>query len=152
MSKNSNHSLSDEEKESAEAVFEQEKNNKNNWMLWVGLLLLFLVAFLTDNYFSTTKKIQTTNHDFFANCLTKNGFVLYKTYVCPVCKEEEKIFGTSYPLLKTVECSPSGPKSQYAYCKSLNITAVPTWQYPDGTLNVGFLSLEELSTISGCNL
>lgn len=85
--------------------------------------------------------------DSFAQCLTDSGVVVYGDRRCPVCQEQEAMFGDSWRFIRYVEC-PEEPQ----VCTAAGVRGVPAWIFADGTKKYGELSLEELAEASGCVL
>lgn len=115
----------------------------------VSLLLLGFVGVNITGFFAKSSK----NLDSFAECLTNNNVTMFGAYWCPHCREQKKLFGDSWRLVNYVECSLPGGASQTKECREAGITSYPTWQFGDENNRVtGFLSLEELSKLTGCSL
>ena len=85
--------------------------------------------------------------DEFAKCVSEKGAVMYGTYWCSHCTDQKKMFGQSFQYINYVECS-----SEIKKCTDDEIEATPTWIFGDGTRNVGKISLEKISEITGCAL
>lgn len=90
-------------------------------------------------------EIVDTNYDFFAKCLTKEGFTMYGASWCPHCLREKKAFGSSFKYVQYVEC-PDNPQK----CTDAGILSFPTWIDHNGTKYVGEQGIIKLSTESGC--
>ena len=86
----------------------------------------------------------------FANCLTEHNVSMYGAFWCTHCADQKNLFGDSWNLVKYTECSTPDGKSKTQECKDAGIESYPTWQFGDGTRYVGPLTLEELSTRTGC--
>jgi len=86
-----------------------------------------------------------------ANHLKQKGAKMYATYWCPVCRWQERQFGTQAAnTVKSIriECDPRGKNAQTPVCDRNNIRAFPTWQI-DGKIYEGGIPLKELADISG---
>ena len=92
------------------------------------------------------------HYDTFATCIKNSGTTFFGAFWCPHCQEEKALFGSSWKKLPYVECSTPDGASQTEVCKQSNIESYPTWQFKDGSRKTGTLSLEELSTFTGCPL
>lgn len=109
----------------------------------VGVLFLALgAAFLMDN-----REPKVSIYDGFAQCLTEKGVVMYGTYWCSHCLDQKKLFGSSFEYVTYVECS-----TELDRCNAEKVQATPTWIFGNGEREVGKLSLEKISEISGCVL
>ena len=125
------------------------------------LLITFLVVISACN--STPKQ----NYDKLANCLSEKNVKEYGAFWCPNCAQQEKNFGKSFQILKDkrvyVECDPRcetddlpiacrGIKGQPELCLQKSVDKYPTWEFPDGTIEVRVFELDELAQRSGCGL
>ncbi len=90
-------------------------------------------------------------YDDFAKCLTKNDVKMYGAYWCPHCKDQKELFGNSFKYITYVECARSDGLGQTDACNEEGITAYPTWKV-NGKLEVGGLSIGDLSSKSGCSI
>ena len=110
----------------------------------------------SDTYFSIVSSSNnispTTTNDKFATCLKDKGAVLYGTFWCPHCQNQEKLFGTSSSLLNHVECSTPDGLGQTQTCKDKNILGYPTWLFADGTSLSGEQSFSKLAEKTSCVL
>lgn len=106
------------------------------------LLLLFLVACKTPS---------TGPGETFAKCLTENGVKMYGAFWCPHCNDQKDAFGDDWEHITYIECS-KPDKTQTEYCSEAGITSYPTWEFADGTREVGKLTFATLSQRSECNL
>lgn len=89
-------------------------------------------------------------YDDFAQCLSDAGAKEYGAYWCPNCQEQKKLFGKSFKHVNYIECA-SG-RGQTATCQKAGIEAYPTWEFKDGSREVGMMTLKELSAKTGCAL
>jgi len=88
-------------------------------------------------------------YDDFAKCLTSKGVKLYGASWCPHCTSQKAAFKESLKYLTYVECAASGG-GQTPACAEAQITAYPTWEFPDGQKIQGALPFEQISQYSGC--
>ena len=95
---------------------------------------------------------QPGRYDDFAACLEQSGVTFYGAYWCPHCNDQKALFGKSASKLPYIECSLPGGQGQNTACNQAGITAYPTWDFAEGDRVEGVLSLEELSTRTGCPL
>lgn len=90
--------------------------------------------------------------DGFASCLKDKGLKFYGAFWCPHCQNQKKEFGRSDRLLPYIECSTPAGNAQLPVCTEAKIESYPTWEFPDGTRELGELSLSRLAEKSGCEL
>ncbi len=90
--------------------------------------------------------------DGFAACLADRGAVFYGAFWCPHCQAQKKMFGNSAQRLPYVECSTPDAQDQLQSCIDKQITNYPTWEFKDGTREVGEVPLETLAAKTGCTL
>jgi hypothetical protein len=92
--------------------------------------------------------------DKLANCLAENDVKEYGAFWCSNCAKQEKMFGSSYKIIKErgvyVECDARGKNPQSDLCLELDITKYPTWEFSGKLEPPGVLSFEELAIKSGC--
>jgi len=91
-------------------------------------------------------------YDDFAQCLVDNNAMFYGAFWCENCETQKQLFGQSAKKLPYVECSPANGQGQLQICQNAGIEAYPTWEFADGTREVGVQSLEILAERSGCTL
>jgi len=112
--------------------------------------------FLFPNGFSLegqeAKEQKETSLDDFAKCLTDKGMKFYGTSGCGYCKKQKELFGDSMQYVAYVECIDAATSQWSQECKDAGISAVPTWQLPDGEMDSGFKSFKQLAELSGCSL
>jgi glutaredoxin len=86
------------------------------------------------------------NYDNFAKCLTEKGVVIYGSATCPHCQDQKKMFGDSFKYINYIECS-NDPR-----CAQAGVQYVPTWSI-NGTLQpAGGKTIQELSSLTGCQV
>ncbi|MBI4447851.1 hypothetical protein HY643_02630 [Candidatus Woesearchaeota archaeon] len=117
-------------------------------MKWLFLLIFLLFFVILFGGCSSLKK----DYGSFAKCLTENGVKMYGAYWCPVCKQQEEMFGKSWQYVNYTECSLPNRAGQTTICSSLGITGYPTWEFKEGTMIPGKLSFKQLSQNSNCAL
>lgn len=92
--------------------------------------------------------------DKLASCLADKGVKEYGAFWCSNCAKQEKMFGSSYEIIKEknvyVECDARGKNPQTDLCLELGITKYPTWEFSGELEPPGVLSFEELASKSGC--
>lgn len=119
---------------------------KFNYII-VGVLAVVVIALI---FIGTSNKVG--EYDSFAQCITDAGFKFYGAYWCPHCIEQKEMFGNSADKLPYVECSLANRAGQTQACISAGITGYPTWILPSGKKVEGKLSMQELSSLSGCTI
>jgi len=102
-------------------------------------------------YWSWTGRFVSNNYDDFAKCLTDKGVIMYGAYWCSHCQNQKKMFGNSWQYINYVECDPQGNNAKPELCYQNNIQGYPTWAI-NGKLYTGERTIEELSSLSGCEL
>lgn len=112
----------------------------------LGIVLAFGVFFLIQD------SGKPGELDKFAQCLKDRGAVFYGAFWCPHCQNQKAMFGKSAKLLPYTECSTPDGRGQLAVCKEKNITGYPTWEFGDGSREVGEVSIQKLSEKTGCQL
>jgi hypothetical protein len=90
-------------------------------------------------------------YDEFAKCLSDKDMTMFGAYWCPHCNNQKQMFGPSFKYVKYVECDPKGDNANPQLCTENGIDGYPTWIYGDNRLP-GEQTLQELSSVSGCNL
>lgn len=109
----------------------------------VIILLLGGAVLLTSGGSSN----EPSRLDDFARCLSSKGVTMYGTYSCSHCQNMKKAFGSSFQYVNYVECT-----TQTQKCIDQKIEAYPTWVFSDSSREVGEMSLDKLSQLSGCSL
>lgn len=110
----------------------------------VAVLIILLVSF---GIYYTVKNSQRFDYDNFAKCLSEKDFTMYGAVWCSHCKDQKKMFGTSFQYIKYVECT-----ENEAVCNAKGITGFPSWTNSNGEKFEGSQPLKKLSELSGCAL
>ena len=104
-------------------------------------LTAILVSCATNRYITPEAKMEL------AQCLVKEGAVMYGTDWCPVCYKEKKEFGPAWEIMQRnyVDCSEDGQKCE-------DIPKYPFWKFRNGNVVIGYTPnfLEVLAEQSGC--
>jgi hypothetical protein len=90
--------------------------------------------------------------DAFAECLTNKGVKFYGAFWCPRCQAQKALFDSSEKLLPYIECSTPDAQGRTTVCDEKKIEGYPTWEFPDGTREVGEITLAHLSEKTSCPL
>ncbi|MEK6809093.1 MAG: hypothetical protein AABY40_00305 [Nanoarchaeota archaeon] len=88
-----------------------------------------------------------------AQCLAENA-TMYGAYWCGWCNRQKEEFGPeAWNTFKRsyVECSEMGSEEDQAKCAKDKVTSYPYWKFKNGKDSRGYLPLENLAEISGCN-
>jgi thiol-disulfide isomerase/thioredoxin len=123
------------------------KNLKN--ILIVSIVGLAVAAGV---FFLVSRSNQPGNLDGFAACLKEKGAMFYGAFWCPHCQNQKAMFGKSQKLLPYTECSTPDGNRQLDICKDKKIEGYPTWEFQDGSREMGEVPLETLSQKTGCHL
>ncbi|MDX9892964.1 MAG: hypothetical protein RB292_00930 [Patescibacteria group bacterium] len=99
---------------------------------------------------STIYQHRAGDLDGLASCLEANGARMYGAFWCSACNAQKEMFGQSARLLPYVECSTADGQTMTFACQGKNISAYPTWEFADGTTQVGVMSLGDLAAETGC--
>ncbi len=88
----------------------------------------------------------------FAKCLTEKGVKFYGASWCGHCANQKELFGDAMQYVNYIECWDSANNTVIAACEDAKIEAFPAWDFPGGNRQLGELTLENLSELSGCEL
>jgi len=97
-------------------------------------------------------QIATASVVDFAKCLTEKGAKFYGATWCGHCANQKELFGDAMQYVNYVECWDSENNTVVAACVDAKIEAFPTWDFSGGERQLGELTLENLSALSGCEL
>jgi hypothetical protein len=120
----------------------------------VGIVLVIVAFFVAYFLASMTGLFVSTKpgqYDTFAKCLAQKNATMYGAYWCSHCQNQKKMFGSSFQYVNYVECDPNGENARPDLCSQNNIKGYPTWII-NGVTHEGELSLEDLSSFTGCLL
>ena len=110
-------------------------------ILWiVGILALIVLAgyfFINDQ-----NPAQTGRYDEFSKYLTEQGATMYGTEWCSHCKNQKKLFGSSFQYINYVDCD-----KNKAACAKAGVSSYPTWKI-NGQNYLGEQSIERLAELS----
>lgn len=130
-----------------------------NKILIVILILLVVVS-------GCSKKVDP-KIDSLANCLAEKGVKEYGAFWCPNCAKQEKMFGSSFSIIKEkvyYECDPRcdvkdikdlpiacrGKLGQTETCLQKKVDRYPTWDFPNRNRLVGVQEFKNLAKEAGC--
>ena len=66
--------------------------------------------------------------------------------------QQKELFGDSMQYIAYIECIDAETNQWSQECVDAGISAVPMWQLPDGEMDSGFKTLEQLGELAGCPL
>ena len=116
------------------------------------IILLTLSLFLISACSSV--KYTKDSLDKLANCLADKKVKEYGAFWCPNCAKQQKMFGSSYNIIKDknvyVECDPRGENPQPELCLDKKVNKYPDWEFSNGDRIVGVQELEILAEKAGC--
>jgi hypothetical protein len=128
----------------------------NNWKFGV-VTGLVVVAMLVGARFlpsSNTRdnsavKGETVNEESIdsaalAKHLTQVGAKVYGAAGCGACEYQKGLFGDNWQYITYVECG-TEDGGQAEVCIAAEIEGYPTWEFSDGTKQIGVMSLSELA-------
>ncbi|MDO8504848.1 MAG: hypothetical protein Q7S36_03270 [Candidatus Liptonbacteria bacterium] len=118
-------------------------------IIWVVVGVLVLGGII---WAATVLPNQPDKFDDFATCLKEKEVVFYGAFWCPHCQNQKAAFGRSERLLPYVECSKPDGQSLFQICIDKDIKNYPTWEFKDGSRELGEVSMEKLAEKSGCIL
>jgi len=116
------------------------------------ILFLLLILFLI----SACSPVKHTRDslDNLANCLAEKNVKEYGAFWCPNCAKQQKMFGSSYEIIKEknvyVECDARGKNPNPQLCLDKNVQKYPDWEFANGERLVGVQKLEILAEKAGC--
>ncbi len=127
-------------------------------ILSIVLVLVLLVGGAVYLFADKSGEKKTGVYDEFAQCIYDSGFRMYGSATCSFCEKQRKLFSGSEEYIREIECDPRNDNPQVERCIAKEITHTPTWIIEDEEGNnikkfdAGVLSLQELSSESGCTL
>ncbi len=114
---------------------------KSPWTYLIIFLILIAVFYGYKNI--TGKVIQSGQYDEFAKYLTEQGVKMYGTEWCSHCKNQKKLFGSSFQYIDYIDCDKNRNE-----CTIAGVTGYPTWKI-NGQDYPGEQSIERLAQLSG---
>lgn len=105
-------------------------------------------------FFAQNSTIVQHDYTEFVDCLNQQGIVYYKSVRCSNCQRQEKLLGTAYSELNSVECHPEGENGQPQLCLDKRIDKTPTFLIEENGQEIkrqeGLTPLEDLAEFAGC--
>jgi hypothetical protein len=84
--------------------------------------------------------------DYFAQCLSDKGVVMYGFSSCDNCNSNRQLFGNSFKYVSYTDCA-----FNLLECRDAGVEGVPAWKV-NGILYTGIQTPERLSELTGCPL
>jgi hypothetical protein len=126
---------------------ESGSRQEKKFLLYGIILLLVAGAFLGGRYYRNHK------YDSFAQCLATKNARMYGLYWCSHCADQKAMFGAAFSHVPYVECAvKDSPGVLSPECKAAGAKLFPSWQFGTDPPKEGVLTLQELSTKTGCSL
>ncbi|MEK6875518.1 MAG: thioredoxin domain-containing protein [Nanoarchaeota archaeon] len=116
---------------------------KSPWTYLVLILIVIGLFFVYKNI--TGNVVKSGEYDEFAKYLTEQGVKMYGTEWCPHCKNQKKLFGSSFQYIDYIDCDKNSQE-----CSNARVTGYPTWKINNKNYP-GEQSLERLDQLSGYN-
>ena len=138
--------MSEERRKRQEQVNASSEGKSKKFLIYGGVVLLFVAAFLAGRYHKNHK------YDSFAQCIASKQAKMYGLYWCPHCIDQKAMFGDSFHYVPYVECAIRGSKELATECKVAGVHLFPSWQFGMDPPKEGVLSLQTLSEKTGCSL
>jgi len=113
-------------------------------LILIVIALALAAVILT---FYSPSQAGNSKLDDFAKCLALKNIVMYGTPWCEWCQKQEALFGRAFQFISFSDCS-KNPQE----CVAKGINGTPTWIFPGGKKIQSYLTLEQLSQESGCEL
>jgi glutaredoxin len=139
-----------EEPKTSQSDHDQEAPAKPGMLRKIVIASLIVAAFAGTYYLGLRKRTLRLNT--FTQCLAGKQAKMYGAYWCPHCAEQKEILGSSFQYVPYVECGIQGSHEESEACIQVGVKHFPTWQFANGELREGTLSLQTLSEKTGCGL
>ncbi len=98
--------------------------------------------------FSLSAEASRHSLEHFTMCVADSGAVFYGAHWCPYCAKQKQTFGDYARLLPYVECYEPGTRNKRGECDE--VRSFPTWNFPDGSVRTGALSLATIARSTDC--
>jgi len=115
-------------------------------------LLIIVALFVAIGGLFALNALTPGQYDELALCLKEKQVKFYGAFWCSNCEDQKEMFGKSAKKLPYIECSPSNRQGQLPVCVEADITAYPTWEFADGSREVGVMSLADITERAECAL
>lgn len=124
-------------------------NTRFTFILIVVIVAAILFLLFGLSYWQGNSESKLND---FAKCLKDKGVIFYGAFWCPHCQNMKSLFGSASQYLPYIECSTPDSNGQLPVCKDAKIESYPTWEFKDGSRQLGEVTLQQLSDKSGCPL
>ncbi len=109
----------------------------------IGVTILIAIIILFYSYNDITgRTVKSGQYDEFAKYLTEQGVKMYGTEWCTHCKNQKKLFGSSFQYINYIDCD-----KKRAECLSAGVQGYPTWKI-NGQNYPGEQSIERLAQLT----
>ncbi len=129
------------------------------------IILLLILGIMLGG--CTSSKYNKEIIDNLANCLVEKNAKEYGAFWCPNCAKQEKMFGSSFKIIKEgsyIECDPRcsvsdikdlplacrGVLGETDLCLQKNVEKYPTWEFSSGKVLIGVQEFSVLAREAGC--
>tara|TARA_Y100000034_G_C6837171_1_gene378437 strand:+ start:146 stop:493 length:348 start_codon:yes stop_codon:yes gene_type:complete len=114
---------------------------KKGTKIYLGLIILVLAIIIL--IFALKDPVNPQGDRETVKCIAENS-LLYSSFTCSACKNQEELFGDNYDLINKIDCFYEGEK-----CSQAEIRGTPTWIINDQEY-LGIKTIEELKELTGC--
>lgn len=83
-------------------------------------------------------------------CVAKKGVVMYRSYRCPYCQEQDDLLGPGARFIPHIDCEKPGLSGLTEACKKAGVSSWPTWEHPEAGRKTEVLSPVQLAHFAGC--
>jgi hypothetical protein len=116
---------------------------------FIFLIILIAGLYIFTNWFSIITGYFTgeSQQESIVNCLNEQGAEFYFSDYCAECEQQKNEFGSTFEKIVKVNCG-----KNMENCP--NIQEVPAFYIPNSEkkIHYGFLNLNEISELAGCEL
>ncbi len=117
---------------------------KKNKIVLMGILVVLIIVVSFYGYKTIAGNvIKEGAYDEFAKYLTEQEVKMYGTEWCSHCKNQKKLFGSSFQYIDYIDCDQNRRE-----CLSAGVQGYPTWEI-NGLNYPGEQSLERLAQLIG---
>ena len=116
-----------------------KKSSKITFFIIIAALVLAGVIIYSNNNNDQSNIVSAE----LAQCIGNNS-IEYVQLGCPHCEDQEKLFGSNFKYIKSVDCFYNQQE-----CINAGVEGTPTWII-DGTKYLGLQSIPKLQQLTGC--
>jgi glutaredoxin len=111
---------------------------------WTYVIIILLLIGIFYGYRGITGRVtEPGQYDEFAQYLTQQGATMYGTEWCSHCKNQKKLFGSSFQYIDYVDCDYNKQE-----CTDAGVRGYPTWKINNQNYP-GEQPLERLASLTG---